>query len=75
MLICEYIAGGTLADRLKTDRSQLSETLHLGITLANVLQKIHDAGILHRDIKPSNIGYTMSGDPEAPRLWFGAHAE
>jgi GAF domain-containing protein len=64
MLICEYIAGGTLADKLKTDRSPLSETLHLGITLANVLQIIHDAGILHRDIKPSNIGYTMSGDPK-----------
>jgi serine/threonine protein kinase len=64
MLICEYIAGGTLADKLRTDRSPLSETLHLGITLANVLQRIHDAGILHRDIKPSNIGYTMSGDPK-----------
>mmetsp|Transcript_12990 Transcript_12990/g.39229 ORF Transcript_12990/g.39229 Transcript_12990/m.39229 type:complete len:289 (-) Transcript_12990:1179-2045(-) len=38
------------------------ETAHLGIALANILERIHNRGFLHRDIKPSNImlGYDDS---------------
>lgn len=64
MLVFEFLDGGTLADRLKTSRSSLDETIQLGMTLANVLERTHAAGILHRDIKPSNIGYTTLGVPK-----------
>lgn len=65
MLIFEYLDGGTLADKLKVNRLSVQQAVQLGLTLANVLDKTHAAGILHRDIKPSNIGYTLN---EVPKL-------
>jgi len=60
-LIEEFLAGGTLADRLRGSRPSVAETLDLGVTLANVLAHLHDAGVIHRDVKPSNIGFTRAG--------------
>jgi hypothetical protein len=64
MLILEYLAGGTLADRLRRARFSPLEGVDLGIVLAHALERIHAASILHRDIKPSNIGYTSDGTPK-----------
>jgi Protein kinase domain len=69
MLVFEYLAGGTLADRLKRFCLSPEETIHLGITIADVLSSAHALGILHRDIKPSNIGYTK--DSVVKLLDFG----
>ena len=55
MLIFEFLDGGTLADRLKGGPLSWQEAIELGVILADVLDRIHSAGILHRDIKPSNI--------------------
>ena len=60
MLLCEFMTGGTLADRLARGPLALLEVLQLGIDLAEALHVIHAAGLLHRDIKPSNIGYTAT---------------
>jgi hypothetical protein len=65
LLICEYMANGTLADRLATHPMRIPEALALGIQLAEALTVVHDAGLLHRDIKPSNIGYL---DRHTPKL-------
>lgn len=65
LLICEYMANGTLADRLATDAMNVPDALALGIQLADALAVVHDAGLLHRDIKPSNIGYL---DRQTPKL-------
>jgi serine/threonine protein kinase len=64
LLIFEYLAGGTLATRLKGQTLSLPEILELGIVLADVLEQMHGAGVLHRDIKPSNIGYAGDGTPK-----------
>lgn len=64
MLIFEYLNGGTLAHRLRHARLSLEQTFHLGIILADVLERMHGEGILHRDIKPSNIGYTTASTPK-----------
>lgn len=58
MLICEFMADGTLAGRLDKGPLAIAEALDLGIALAEALRVIHGAGLLHRDIKPSNIGYS-----------------
>ena len=60
-LVEEYLAGGTLADRLHAGRLSPGHAIDLGITLAGVLGQLHAAGIVHCDIKPSNIGFNQHG--------------
>jgi eukaryotic-like serine/threonine-protein kinase len=64
MLVFEYLAGGTLADRLADGALTAPEVVDLGIALSGVLVAIHKASVLHRDIKPSNIGFTADGTPK-----------
>ena len=64
MLIVEYLDGGTLRDWLRRGPVSFGEAIDLGIVLADVLDRVHAAGVLHRDVKPSNIGYTSDGRPK-----------
>ena len=64
-LVQEYLAGGTLADRLRSRPLPIGEALQLCSTMAEVLDHLHAAGIVHRDVKPSNIGFT---EREVPKL-------
>lgn len=54
-LAMEYLAGGTLAERLA--RSPLSpiDAVRVIRQLAGAIAFAHDRGIIHRDIKPSNV--------------------
>lgn len=65
-LVMEYLIGETLADRLKKNPTQLSETEAgwLGVQLASALGAAHSHGIVHRDLKPSNI--MLVPDPIVP---------
>lgn len=59
-LVEEYLAGGTLADRLCEEPMSIDAALDLGMTLAGVLGQLHESGIIHCDIKPSNIGLAQN---------------
>lgn len=61
MLVVEYLAGGTLTDRLRGGPLPQDEVVSLGVDLAGAVMAMHRRGILHRDIKPSNIGFTEDG--------------
>jgi hypothetical protein len=61
VLVLEYLAGGTLADRIRYGPLPIGETIATGVLIADVLHHVHRAGYLHRDVKPSNIGYTDRG--------------
>jgi hypothetical protein len=63
ILVVEYLAGGTLAHRLKRPMPP-SEIMQLGTVLADALAHLHRAGLLHRDIKPSNIAFSREGAPK-----------
>ncbi len=54
-LVTEWIAGGTLGDRLLGEGMTLEEALLVTRRVAEVLAPVHAAGVVHRDIKPSNI--------------------
>ena len=68
-LLLEYLAGGTLADRLRSGPVPEREAVHTAAVLADALAALHDAGYLHGDVKPSNIGFTAGG--AAKLLDFG----
>ena len=63
-LVVEYLAGGTLADRLGRGPVPGPEAISMTAVLADALAAVHDAGYLHRDIKPGNIGFTSDGSPK-----------
>ena len=60
-LVLEYLAGGTVADRIRRGALPVGDVVALGVVVADVLHHVHRAGYLHRDVKPSNIGYTEGG--------------
>lgn len=60
-LILEYVAGGTLAQRMKQGPVPLSDALRVTAEAARGLMAAHDAGLVHRDIKPANIFLAADG--------------
>ncbi|MGH3248804.1 MAG: protein kinase domain-containing protein [Trebonia sp.] len=54
-VFAEYVAGGTLQDRLGRGRPSQVEVLDLAIQLGRALSRAHELGVLHLDVKPSNV--------------------
>ena len=72
-LVVEFLAGGTLEDRLRDGPLAPSQAESVVARLADALAALHEKGFLHGDVKPSNIGFTTEGSPKL--LDFGlAHA-
>jgi tRNA A-37 threonylcarbamoyl transferase component Bud32 len=64
LLVMEYLAGGTLAERIRKGPLAPAGVLAIGSVLARGLQVLHENGLLHRDVKPTNIGFTAEGSPK-----------
>src|ERR1700722_5940361 len=62
-VVSKFIAGSTLAERIKANRPSGAEAAELVATAAETLQYAHKQGIVHRDIKPGNILLDLSGKP------------
>jgi serine/threonine-protein kinase len=55
-IVMEYLAGGSLADRLARDGSQpIGRSLEWLGQAAAALDAAHASGIVHRDVKPANL--------------------
>jgi serine/threonine-protein kinase len=60
-LILEFVAGQTLAERLRAGPMPVRETLTIARQIAEALEAAHEKGIVHRDLKPANITITRDG--------------
>jgi eukaryotic-like serine/threonine-protein kinase len=60
----EFVAGGTLSERLRVKPLTPQEAAQLVATIARAVQFAHDQQIIHRDLKPSNVLLTLAGEPK-----------
>lgn len=61
----EYLDGGTLSHRLKSE-GPLSppDAIHVALQVASSLRDAHAQGLVHRDLKPGNVMFApRGGDP------------
>ena len=78
----EYVAGGSLADRLDGVPRPPREAARLIEGLASAIGEAHRQGIIHRDLKPGNVLMTPDGDEnrrlrpgQVPERGFGADGD
>ncbi len=60
-LVQEYIEGTDLREQIFKKKIGYIEVLDIGIQLADILQYIHQKGVIHKDINSSNIMMTRDG--------------
>ena len=64
-LVMEYMAGGSLADRVEaTGPLPWPEAVAIMAGVSDAVEVAHRAGVLHRDIKPDNILMSSYGAPK-----------
>jgi serine/threonine protein kinase/Tfp pilus assembly protein PilF len=61
-LVMEFLEGETLGDRLRSGALPISDSLKIGIQIADALETAHRSGVIHRDLKPTNLFLTKRGD-------------
>jgi tRNA A-37 threonylcarbamoyl transferase component Bud32 len=63
-LSLEFVAGGTLAQRLNGTPWTDADAARLVAALAQAMGEAHRRGIIHRDLKPGNVLLTPDGTPK-----------
>ena len=61
-IVMEYLAGGTVADRMRGARVSPALALAWLADAARALDAAHAQGVIHRDVKPANLMLSSDGD-------------
>jgi serine/threonine protein kinase len=73
-LVLQFVAGGSLADRLKKEKTlDWQQAARFLADVGEALLEAHKCGVVHRDIKPANILWNAEKD-EALLTDFGVSA-
>lgn len=59
----EFLSGGTLEQRLRAGVLRPEEVRRIGVSLAEVLEHLHERRLVHRDIKPANVLFRADDAP------------
>jgi serine/threonine protein kinase len=70
-LVLEYIAGGSLAARVRQTPQPIGDAAALIEILARAVHAAHAAGIVHRDLKPANILLAASSPGDSGHCAYG----
>jgi serine/threonine protein kinase/tetratricopeptide (TPR) repeat protein len=54
-IVMEYVAGQSLAAKIKGQPLTINEVVTIGSQIADALDEAHRKGITHRDLKPANV--------------------
>lgn len=60
-LVMRYMAGGSLAERIRSGRMPLSDIATVLYRIATALDYAHSCGVVHRDLKPANVMFDDAG--------------
>ena len=60
----EFLAGGSLAERIAGKPQPIEDAARIVETLARAMDVAHRRGIIHRDIKPANVLMAGDGTPK-----------
>ena len=60
-IVMEYLAGGTLAERMAGSRPSRQDVLEWLREAASALDYAHEKGVVHRDVKPRNLLFDDRG--------------
>jgi len=71
----EYMAGGSLAERIKKNRPTPMESAKIVEAVSGGVAAAHAAGILHRDLKPSNVLLAEDGTPKVADFGLAKFAD
>ena len=69
----EWLAGGTLEDRLAQRPLPTDETYRIAQGIAAGLAHLHDRGLIHRDLKPANVLFDEEGRPKLGDFGLARH--
>jgi formylglycine-generating enzyme required for sulfatase activity len=68
-IIMEYLPGESLRQRLgRLGRFSVEEAVRFAGVVCDVLEVMHETGVVHRDLKPDNIVFARHGQTEAVKI-------